>query len=121
MNKDLRSLINYRQQGNTSALIGVLKADKNAKILVHSYIAKKLLKNEGIPDEQIFSVENLSEKLVGVTGPIVVDSPAIIRLADNSDLLRFLFSQLPVDIRNRWGQTFEEFKTSLEEQHKLLK
>lgn len=121
MNKDLRSLLNYRQQGSTSALVGVLKANKNAKILVHSYRARKDLTNQNVPDEQIISVENLSQKLVGVTGPIVVDIPAIMKLADNSDLLRFLFTQLPVEVRSRWGNTFDEFKYSLEQQYNLLK
>jgi hypothetical protein len=121
MNKELRSLLNYRQQGSTSALVGVLKANKNAKILVHSYTAKRdLIKNHDIPDEQILSVENLSGKLVGLTGPVVVDIPAIAKLADNSDMLRFLYTQLPTEFRQRYGDTYEEFVWSLTIQQNLL-
>lgn len=83
MNENLRSLLAYRQQGNTSALVGILKANKKAKIVVHSYrMGQELVKTHGISEEQIILVQNLTKSLEGCTGPVLVDIPAIPQLVE---------------------------------------
>ena len=71
---DLEILDNYyrknRQVGHTLALVNGAKSDKNVLVVVANKVEKTHIE---LPEEQMITMDNLREKLLGRKNPVLVD------------------------------------------------
>lgn len=114
MSHNINSLLEYRQQGNTTSLINVLLANQSAKLVVHDIQFLTFLSNKyKLPRDRFIPVDKLAEILPFTTGPILFDITAVVQLLIQSNIdasmLRFLYKQLPAAETSRWGNTPDQF------------
>lgn len=77
----LNAIYHYRQQGSTTALIEIMNINKKAFLVVANYgTARDLSKRYKININRFILVRNLHNSIIGRTGPLLFDIPAILEL-----------------------------------------
>lgn len=82
-----RSLFNARQRGTTTSLVGVLKINPDAVLVVgNSMMAEDVSKTHRVDRHRVLSAQNFKENagfLFGGTGPVLFDTSAILAILAN--------------------------------------